>query len=70
MKITHIISTDLVRPLEDIVVELQGKGITVVSTTEIIKVIYINVPDNLDAQALRHIKGVTSVGENKLVRCL
>ena len=76
LEITHILSTDRIRPIDEIIkdIEKNERGITVVNTLDGIGVINLNIPDTLPIAFIQQyfygIDGVVAVGPNHPVRAI
>jgi hypothetical protein len=57
---THIVSTDLKRPVKAVVKDILKTGIIVTRVLESTRNVFVHVPKGVNARVLIGIKGVTS----------
>lgn len=61
MTTTHIISTDLVRPLADIRKDIEAMGGIITRTIESSGNIFVHIPQGLNAHAFARIAGIQAM---------
>ncbi len=64
LEVTHIVSTDLKRPVEEIATDLELAGAIIVEILQPTKVIFLNVPKGINTTALADVRGVEAFGKN------
>jgi len=60
LETTHICSTDLIRPVEEIKKDIEARGMKVTAILKTTKTIFVHCPKNINAFQLRGIKGVVA----------
>ncbi len=64
LETTHIVSTDLKTPIEDIKKDIEATGMKVTAVLKFTKNIFVHCPKEINAFQLKNIKGVVAASQN------